>query len=193
MTLLNLTYVPDFEHLFRASADLSRHIYPKSYRVRVKLITYGSMLVGGVLAAAAGISFQHFVLPQMDAFPLILCFLLLLFAFYAKVVIPWLTRGASTYLNGTRDRLPMHFTADEAGIRWQDDDIDFFVRWNGIEGVYATPQSLSFHSGVIALVLPLEAFPDATARKAFLGEVLGRITPEAATKSRADKRLVDLL
>jgi len=87
----------------------------------------------------------------------------------------------------------MHFSADETGLRWADADIDFRLNWSGIEAVYATRSSLCFMSGIIGLVLPLNAFQSADQGRAFLADVLARIGPEAAARSRADKSLAALL
>ncbi|KQN78137.1 hypothetical protein [Devosia sp. Leaf64] len=193
MQPFSLTYQVDFEDLFKASVVVARHRYPKAYRVRANAILYGTMVIGGALSAAGGIVLHNTVLPQVPDYVLIFVLFILVGIFYSKVMIPWLYRYSAKYVNAAHPRSPMQFTADDVGLRWKDDDIDFFLRWGGIEGVFATPESLSFLSGIIALVLPLDAFPDPATRKAFLTEVLDHITPEAAAKSRADKKLMALL
>jgi len=193
MQPFSLTYQVDFEHLFKASAAVGRHRYTRAYRARANLVLYGVMIVGGVGSAVGGIVLHNTLLPQVPDYVLIFLLFILVGLFYSKVMIPWLYRYSAKYVNAARPRAPMHFTADETGLRWQDDDMDFLLHWNGIEGVFATKESLSFLSGIIALVLPLDAFPDSATRKAFISEVLDNIAPEAAEKSRADKALIALL
>lgn len=193
MQPVRLTYQVDFEHLFKASAAVGRHRYTRSYRARANLVLYGVMIIGGVGSAVGGIVLHNTVLPQVPDYMLIFLLFILVGIFYSKVMIPWLYRYSARYVNAVHAHAPMQFTADDTGLRWQDEDIDFLLRWNGVEGVFATKESLSFLSGIIALVLPLDAFPDAATRKAFITEVLGNISPEAAEKSRADKALMALL
>jgi len=189
----DLTYTPDFRHLFEAGAVLARRRYTAAQRLRITLVLFVSMLGGGLLAAVGGTLLHLYVLPEVPKWVLMIALLVLVFAFYWKVLLPWQYRSSADFVNAASPRGPMRFLADEEGLRWQDADIDFHLRWRGVEAIYATPSSLSFMSGVIGLVLPLSAFPDDTSRQSFLADALNRIPPEAAAKSRADVSLVKLL
>lgn len=191
---MQLTYTPDFAQLFEANAVLAQRRYSFGQKATVNLILFGSMLVGGMLAAVGGTLIHIFLLPDVPEWIITIALFALVALFYWRVLRPWQFNRSAAYVNATRkDGGPMHFSADETGMRWSDTDIDFRLNWSGVEAVYATKTSLCFMSGVIGLVLPLDAFDSTEAARVFINDVLTRIAPEAAARSRADKSLNALL
>lgn len=191
---MQLTYTPDFAQLFEANAALAQRRYSFAQKATVNLILFGSMLAGGMLAAVGGTLIHIFLLPDVPEWIITIALFAIVALFYWRVLRPWQFNRSAAYVNATRkDGGPMHFSADETGMRWSDIDIDFRLNWSGVEAVYATKTSLCFMSGVIGLVLPLDAFDNAEASRVFINDVLARIAPEAAARSRADKSLNALL
>lgn len=191
---MQLTYEPDFAQLFEASAVLAQRRYSLAQKATVNLVLFGTMVIGGMLAAVGGTVIRILLLPDVPDWLITIGLFGLLALFYWRVLRPWHFRRSAAYINASRKSGgPMHFSADETGLRWTDSDIDFRLNWSGIEAVYATRSSLCFMSGIIGLVLPLNAFQSADQGRAFLADVLARIGPEAAARSRADKSLAALL
>ena len=191
---MNLTYTPDFAQLFEANAVLAQRRYSFAQKATVNLILFGSMVIGGMLAAVGGTLIHMYLLPDVPDWIITIALFAVVALFYWRVLRPWQFNRSAAYVNATRkDGGPMHFSVNETGMRWSDRDIDFRVNWSGVEAVYATKNSLCFMSGVIGLVLPLDAFGSAEEGRAFIHDALARIEPEAAARSRADKSLSALL
>lgn len=189
---LDFTYQVDFNDLFSASALLARRRYPASHRLRLNLIVAMTMVLGGTFSAIAGV-LVHMLVPAVPGWTATVALLVLIWLSYAKVLVPWITRQSAQVINAAYHASQMHFSSDTEGLRWQDADIDFLLRWNGIEAIFRTPSALAFMSGVIALVLPLSAFPDQETLRGFLEQALERMPPQAAELSRKDPSLQALL
>lgn len=189
---MDFTYQVDFNDLFSASALLARRRYPASHRLRLNLIIVVTMVLGGIFSATAGVV-AHMLMPAVPGWTATVALLVLIWLFYAKVLVPWITRQSAKMINAAYHTGQMHFSSDAEGLRWQDADIDFLLRWNGIEAIFRTPTALAFMSGVIALVLPLSAFPDHKTLKRFLEQALEKMPPQAAELSRKDPSLQALL
>jgi hypothetical protein len=189
---LDFTYQVDFNDLFSASALLASRRYPAGHRLRLNLIIVGVMVLGGIFSATAGVVVQM-LMPAVPGWAATVALLVLIWLFYAKMLVPWITRQSARMINAAYHAGQMHFSSDAEGLRWQDVNIDFLLRWNGIEAIFRTPTTLAFMSGVIALVLPLSAFPDQETLRRFLEQALERMPPQAAELSRKDPSLQALL
>lgn len=189
---LDFTYQVDFNDLFSASALLTSRRYPAGHRLRLNLIIVVTMVLGGIFSATAGVV-AHMLMPAVPGWTATVALLVLIWLFYAKVLVPWITRQSAKMINAAYHTGQMHFSSDAEGLRWQDADIDFLLRWNGIEAIFRTPTALAFMSGVIALVLPLSAFPDQETLRRFLEQALEKMPPQAAELSRKDPSLQALL
>lgn len=187
-----LTYAVDLNHLFEASAVMAGRRYPASHRWKLFGVILGVMGLGGAVAAIAGIAVNRW-LPVVNPWAVTILLLGVLATFYAKVMTPWSIRQAAKSISDGRSPGTMAFSSDDDGMRWIDADIDFALRWSGVEAIYCTPKAFAFMSGAIALVLPFAAFADQAGMRAFLEEALTRISPEAAEASRKDKTVVSLL
>lgn len=193
MQPITLNYVPDYRDIFDASAVLARHRYSAAQRGRISAIVFGAMLLGGLFAAVGGIMLERYLFPGVPGWMFMVLLLLGVAIVYAKVLVPWQLRESANLINAARPGSLMAFTASDDGLRWTDADVDFLLRWSGVEAIYATQKSLSFMSGAIALVLPLSAFATAEERQALLETALSRIPADAAARSRADRALRTML
>ncbi|GEM_PF-1877449 len=192
MQALSLTYQSDYRHLYEAASMLYRKRFSRAQNLRAQVVIFGSMLGGGLLAAATGIGFNIWN-PSIPVVPVIIFALALLGLFYGKVLVPWQRRTSIAAIEAAHPSSLLTFTADKEGLRWRDEQIDFSLRWSGVELVYVTPGALAFMSGAIALVLPFNAFSSDAERAAFLALCLTYMPDEAAAKSRSDKAVQALL
>ena len=189
---INLTYRVDINDLFEASMSLRTRRYRAADRLKLNVVVFGTMVVGGLLAALGGFA-SSAIVDGLSPFPVALILLSLLAIFYARVVSPWTLRQSAQMIGQARVPGPMQFSSDETGMRWVDKDIDFHLNWSGVEAIYCTSTAMAFMSGATALVLPFSAFPDGKERRAFLLMALERIPVEAAETSRRDRSVVAAL
>lgn len=188
-----LTYVPNFNHLFAASQGVARRRYSAGQRLWVNLVVYGFIALASGIAGFGGVMLHSTLLPDVPAPVPVLVLFAAVATVYGVFVRPWQLRRSAAFVAAARPPKPLRFTADDTGLRWQDEDIDFALRWSGVESMFATGEALCFLSGLIALVLPLSAFPDDAARRAFLADALTRLPPAIATIARSDRSIAALL
>ncbi|MBN9331927.1 hypothetical protein, partial [Devosia sp.] len=121
-----LTYDPDFAHLFGACAVLAQRRYSLKQKATVNLVLFGTMLVGGMLAAAGGTIVHILLLPDVPDWLITIGLFGLVALSYWRVLRPWHFRRSAAYINASRKNGgPMHFSADEMGLRWTDTEVDF--------------------------------------------------------------------
>ncbi|MET3927555.1 YcxB family protein [Devosia sp. 2618] len=189
---VELRYVPDFNDLMAASTHLRTRRYPAGARVKFSAIAFSLVAVGAALAVLADIALRRAV-PAVPNWIGMVAVLALTALLYAKILQPWMLRQSAAIIQTARKAGPMQFTSGAEGMRWADGDIDFQLRWSGVEAIYGTTTALAFMSGAIALVLPYSAFSTTEARRDFVEYALSAIPADAARVSRADKSLQALL
>ncbi len=192
MQTIRLTYRSDYRHLYDAAAMLYRKRFSRAQNLGARVVIFGSMFGGGLLAAATGIGLNIWN-RDIPVVPVMIAMLVLLFIVYAKVLIPWQRRMSIAAIEAVSPATQMNFTADDDGLRWQDEHIDFALRWSGVEALYLTSGAIAFMSGAIALVLPLDALQSDAARRDLIEICLARMPPEAARNSRDDKGIKQLM
>ncbi|OAM82296.1 YcxB family protein [Devosia elaeis] len=189
---LRLTYRPDYRHVYDAAAVLHHQRFSRAQNRRARLVIFGSMFGGGMLAAAIGIGLNIWN-PAIPALPVILALLFLVALFHAGVIAPWQRRMSIAAIEAASPTTPMDFVADDQGLHWRGAHMDFTLGWSGVEAVFLTPGALAFMHGALALVLPLDAFESDAQRRELVELCLARMPEAAARKSRDDKKLRQLL
>lgn len=192
MQTLSLTYRSDYGHLYEAAAILYRKRFTRGQNLWAQVVMFGSIFGGSLLAAAIsiGLNIWNRAIPMV---PVMIALLVVLLVVYAKVLIPWQRRASIAAIEAVSPATQINFTADAEGLRWQDEHIDFALRWSGVEALYVTSGALAFMSGAIALVLPLAALESEAQRRELVALCLASMPEAAAHKSRDDKALRQLL
>jgi hypothetical protein len=190
---LRLTYTPSHTETMQVAVALQNQRYRPAERWRMTGIAFTACLLGGAFAGALGIALSRIVpvVPVWISVPIFL--VLMVLGPYQRGLKPWLVHKSGEMIDAASPPLETRFVADGNGARWSDDVSDYWVAWQGVERLFATPTNLAFMCGAMAFVLPLSLFESNEERKAFMEFVLSRLTPEAAAASHRDGRIAALL
>lgn len=181
---MNLTFVPRTLDLFEVSAAAGRLRYPARERWLMLAVNFGTIALTGFLATGGGILLSR-ALPGLPQSAATLALFGLGVIVYLRLILPWARLRSARLIDAMRPGLETVFTMDDEGLRWQADEIDFLLRWRGVDALFATSKGFGFLTGAIALYVPHAAFADPAAIRGFVSTALERMPEPARQRSES--------
>jgi len=79
---------------------------------------------------------------------------------------------------------------DDGGIRIATDEIEYYLKWQGISQMFMEPDGVVVSHGNLFFLIPDSAFVDSQERNAFVGDIFGRLREETRSRSERSMRPV---
>jgi YcxB-like protein len=84
---------------------------------------------------------------------------------------------------GTPDRVMAGYTVTDAGLCITTERVQYRIAWEAILEIVPSPDTWLLQVDATTFLVPHDAFADEADQRAFLGEILARIRPEARARS----------
>jgi hypothetical protein len=81
----------------------------------------------------------------------------------------------------------VHFREDDGGLRFATDEIEYYLKWQGISQIVIEHDGVAISHGNLFFLIPDSAFAGQSDRNAFIREVFARLGAEA--RSRSEKHV----
>ena len=181
-----LIYQVPFDRLTKLSRSLRRQAFPAAWTNLWLML--GVFFAGLLLLAALGEPFERWQaslgLPKETAFVLWVA------AFIAAMY--FVRRTARQDLKGRANfDAAVRLRRDEGGLRIMNDQIEYYLKWNGISQLLKAHDGVAFaHAGLIFFI-PDNAFSNEAERNGFVRDVFARMSAEA--QKRSQKNVASLL
>ncbi len=115
---------------------------------------------------------------------------LVIFWLHISKFSPWIT---SRWLTERKPPIPTDFYANNEGLIWESELSKFSFKWQAFEAMYATPTTIAFLVGAIAMTIPMRAFSNQAEVNEFIQFSLKHLPETVAARAREDKTIAALL
>ncbi len=180
-----LTYQMPFERLRKLGRKSGRKAYPFLWGMKWLLV--GLVLAVLILVTVFDDALQRWQasvgLPPFSVFVVILVVYIAAFLVLRRVGL----RQTKARANFQSD---VHLSRDDGGIRIATDEIEYYLKWQGISQMLMEHDGVVVSHGNLFFLIPDSAFVDNQERNAFVRDVFGRLGEEARSRSEKSMRPV---
>ncbi len=175
-----------FERLTKLSRSLRRQAFPAVWSSYWVLL--GVFFVGLLLLAVFGKPFERW--QESVGLPRLTAFTLWIVAFLAAIY--FVGRAARQEVRGRANfDAAVRLRQDDGGLRIASDQIEYYVKWNGISQLLKPYDGVAFAHAALIFFIPDSAFTGEAERNGFVRDVFTRMSAEA--QKRSQKNIASLL